>query len=294
MYIERTEEMGSPERLEILTSPLSRTSPLYGYRGKEKYQEVDGLPWGLLNIQDKGISFFNLSMDLVKSVDKKEGRRLALDALDEFSAKLGSDLVPFGGVITTIGFAAAKKVLLNPEVELFDDLETRILNDPKTFVIPYTDIVEAQYEQVGGFFNKRDYITLTVKTTDGKVEHFCISAEKDHLGLSTATLFLLKRFVMERQELISKIINKFTNLDEKRVEVFQKYGDEYGEKFFEGKDLYKQYLSELSQFTVESLKSSGKPFREIQFEVRDKLMHFKPLMSQPDCEDLKGYFSAKL
>ena len=117
----------------------------------------------------------------------------------------------------------------------------KIIDHPATFIIPYSHIVEAEFQKVGSLFKgKRKYLIVTTEREEGKFETYYI-----HPCESTfADMVVALRFNFERQTYIFDVIGEAIGLDSIQADLLKTYQEKYGDKL-------KKYAKEFHEIADE-------------------------------------------
>jgi hypothetical protein len=172
MRIERTPGIETPSRIDIVRSGLNehfsavskeKFPERYGYRG-DAPQSLARAPKGWLLVMEQGLIFLAKSEKNLSPADFLKA--LADEAASRTLGVLGSlDL-------TTIMQAGDGASRIDEMLAAFDH--------PDSFIIPFTEVVEARYERTGSWFTGyKHFLMLKQEWDDGEFKFVLSPAESD-------------------------------------------------------------------------------------------------------------------
>ena len=172
MRIERTPGIESPSRAEIVQSGLNehfsavskeKIHERYGYFGSEP-RSLARVPKGWLLVMEQGLIF------LARGESNQSPTNFLKALADEAADR----------TLGIVGSLAAKATALASDYSSRVDEMLAAFDHPDSFIIPFTEVVEARYERTGSWFTGyKHFLILKQEWDDGEFDFVLSPAEAD-------------------------------------------------------------------------------------------------------------------
>lgn len=258
MFIPRNSELESPTSLAVLGSGLvmPKANVVYAHRGADPIHDLIHVPQGISMILSEGLAF-------LATGEQSLPAQIFTQHLASHVASAGG---PVGGIYRAV--MAGAKDLSCCEPSLRAALQ-QSLDHPDTFVIPFVDIIQAEYVPGSKFRRgRRPYTVLMRESAQGARETVRVIPTDSEMVNS---LFML-RFLAEKRAIRRKILGSQVALDEIELAVFRKYREQFPSTLGSHRG---EMVVEIQQQASMRLEANGSSLAQVDAKVLEQLEYFR-------------------